>query len=500
MPKILIAECKQEVSTFNPVLSRYCDFNISFGQDLIDYHRTVRNEVGGALSVFEKHPKVELIPTYSAKAITSAGTLAAEDFARIAKELLEALRKAPPVDGVYFSMHGAMGAEGEDDPEGYLLQEARRILGERVPIVVSLDLHGILTDRMLRHADSIVAYHTYPHVDFFETGERAARLLLRIMAGEVKPVTARVKIPALVRGDELITATGLFGESIRFAQAIEASPGGLSAGMFIGNPFTDVLDLRTNAFVVTDGDEERACREAEQMAAGFWKHREKMQVPLTSLKDAVALAKETLQEKRGTAVLVDAADATSSGASGDSNAILRELVAQDYRGRALLPIVDPAAVKDAFAAGVGAEITTTVGGRLDPKRFIPHLVQAKVRLLSDGHFRSESYGEKWYSGETAVLDADNITLVVTSRAVSLYDRSLFYAHGQDPKRFDLVVVKSPHCQHHMFAAWCCRLINVDAPGSTSANLKSLGHTRCRRPIFPLDEGVEFTPKADVFRR
>src|SRR5258706_4492035 len=181
MPKILIAECKQEVSTFNPVLSRYCDFNVSFGQELIDYHRTVRNEVGGALSAFESHPKVELIPTYSAKAITSAGTLAAEAFTRVAKEFLEALRKSPAVDGVYFSMHGAMGAEGEDDPEGYLLQEARRILGERVPIVVSLDLHGILTDRMLQHADAIVAYHTYPHVDFFETGARAAKLLLRIM-------------------------------------------------------------------------------------------------------------------------------------------------------------------------------------------------------------------------------------------------------------------------------------------------------------------------------
>lgn len=500
MPKILIAECKQEVSTFNPVPSRYCDFNIAVGQQLIDYHRTCRNEVGGALSVLERQPNVELVPTYSAKAITSAGTLAAEDFGRIAQEFLEALRKAPPVDGVYFSLHGAMGAENEDDPEGFLLQEARKILGERVPIVVSLDLHGILTDRMLRHADAVVVYHTYPHVDFFETGERAARLLLKIVAGQVKPVTARVKIPALVRGDELITATGLFGESIRAAQAIEASAGGLSAGMFIGNPFTDVRELRTNSIVVTDGDEARACREAEQMAAGFWKHRQKMQVPLTSLKDAVALAKETLRKKVGTAVLVDAADATSSGASGDSNAVLRELVAQDYRGRALLPIVDSSAAKAAFAAGVGREITTTVGGELDPGRFIPHIIQAKVRLLSDGWFRSESYGEKWNSGETAVLEADNITLVVTSRAVSLYDRSLFYAHGQDPQKFDLVVVKSPHCQHHMFADWCGRLINVDAPGSTSANLKSLGHTHCQRPIFPLDEGVEFTAKADVFRR
>jgi microcystin degradation protein MlrC len=91
-------------------------------------------------------------------------------------------------------------------------------------------------------------------------------------------------------------------------------------------------------------------------------------------------------------------------------------------------------------------------------------------------------------------------VVATSRPVSLYDRSLFYAHGQDPQRFDAVVVKSPHCQHHMFAAWAAAMLNVDAPGSTSANLKRLGHTRCLRPIFPLDEGVEFQPQVQVYRR
>ena len=87
---------------------------------------------------------------------------------------------------------------------------------------------------MLEYCDAIVIYHTYPHIDFVETGARAARLLLRLLEGQVRPVTARVLIPALVRGDELITATGLFGGFIREAQAIEQSAGGLSAGMFIG--------------------------------------------------------------------------------------------------------------------------------------------------------------------------------------------------------------------------------------------------------------------------
>ncbi len=495
MRRILIAECIHEVSSFNPVPTRYDDFAIRQGADMIAYHRTVGSEVGGALQVFSA-ADVEVIPTYAARGITSGGTIPAVDFARLAAEFLEAIRQAPSVDGVYFALHGAMAATNEDDPEGYLLAEARKLLGEHVPLVASFDLHGVLTDRMLQHIDAAVIYHTYPHVDFLETGQRAARLLLRIMAGEVKPVTARVFIPALVRGDELITATGKFGRIIDEARALEESPAGLSAGMFIGNPFTDVPDLGCNSLVVMDGDRERAAREALRLAETFWEYRERMQARLTGLEESVRLAAATT----GTAVLMDAADATSSGAPGDSNAILRALLAAQYRGRALLPLVDPAAVTAARAAGIGGTIRTLVGGALDPARHQPLEITAQVRLLSDGRFRSESFGQEWYAGMTAVLEAENVTLVVTSRPVHLYDRSLFLAHGQDPQQFDLVVVKSPHCQPHMYADWCGRLINVDAPGATSANVRRLGHTRCHRPLFPLDGAVSFTPQPRLFGR
>ena len=496
MPRILIAECKQEVSTFNPHLSGYKDFGIRRGRELIEYHRTVRNEVGGALVVFEA-AGVEIVPAYSAFFISSGGTLAKAAWERIAAEFLDAIRAAPPVDGVYFCMHGAMASEEEHDPEGWLLSETRRILGDDIPIVVSLDLHGILTDRIVEHSDAIVAYHTYPHVDFFETGERAARLLLKIVAGEVKPVTAKVAIPALVRGDELITATGRFGECIRQAQAVESGPRGHSAGMFIGNPFTDVPALQTYSFVVTDNDIDLAKREALLIAAKFWEHHAVMQVPLVSLNEMARIA---LAHATGTIALVDAADATSSGASGDSNAILRKLMEAEYKGRTLLPIVDAAAVTVAFAAGIGGRLETTIGGTRDPGRFQPLRITATVRLLSDGRFRSESFGEEWLAGPTAVLESSNFTIVVSSNAINLYDRSFYFAHGQNPQNFDAVVVKSPHCQHHMYADWCEKMINVDAPGSSSANLPYLGHTRCPRPIFPLDKNVKFLPESRVFKR
>ncbi|MBZ0300446.1 MAG: MlrC C-terminal domain-containing protein, partial [Anaerolineae bacterium] len=224
--------------------------------------------------------------------------------------------------------------------------------------------------------------------------------------------------------------------------------------------------------------------------------RERLQAPLTSLPDAVALAQRTTN---GTVIFTDAADATSSGASGDSSAILQALRAAGYRGRTLIPFVDPPAVEAAFAAGVGGTVRTTVGGQMDP-RFARLPIEARVRLLSDGDFINESHGSTWHAGPTAVLEAANDTLVVTSRAVSLYDRSLFLAHGQNPQNFDLVVVKSPHCQPLFFVEWAAVNVHVDAPGATSANLRSLGHTRCTRPIFPLDEAVTFSPQVKIFRR
>jgi microcystin degradation protein MlrC len=493
--RVLIAECKQEVSTFNPVPSGYDDFVLSRGNDVIDFHDGLPSEVGGAMRVL-RSAGAEVIGTHSARAITSGGTLAAAAWDRIAGEFLTAIREATPVDAVFISMHGAMCAANEIDPEGYLLQEMRAILGESIPIVASLDLHGIVTDRMLRHADAVVAYHTYPHNDFAETGARAARLLLRIARGEVNPVTAMVRIPALVRGDELITETGLIGDRIRECQAIESSPGGLSAAMFWGNPFTDVPDLCSNSLVVTDGDPGRAAREAVAMAERFWADRDRMQAPLVSLEEAVRQATGA----PGTVILIDAADATSSGASGDSNAILRALIEHCFAGSGLIPIVDAPAVAAALSAGVGSTIRVTLGGTLDPTRFAPLAVEATVRMLSDGRFISESHGIEWYAGDTAVLEVGKHIVVATSRAVSLYDRSLFLAHGQDPTRFDVVVQKSPHCQHRFFAAWAERLIGVDAPGSTSANLPYLGHTRCARPMYPMEPGAPFSPAPLIFQR
>lgn len=495
MPRIMIAECKQEISSFNPVICAYDSFTVNTGAALFDYHNGIETEVSGALAVFQQRPDLDLIPAYGARA-TSAGPLAHESFERIASEFLHAVRRnAKGIDACYFSMHGAMGTTKELDPEGYLLQETRKIIGPDIPIVLSLDLHGILTARMLQHTNGLTLYHTYPHVDFADTGARAARLLLRILDEGVRPVVARVRVPALVRGNELITETGVYGQSIRYAQALEKQDGILAAGMMIGNPFTDVPELCSQSVVVTHGDPERAKREALQMAQDFWSRRMQMQPELIGVEAAIADAKT----RKGPVIFTDAADAPSSGAPGDSNALLAALIEHQYKGQALIPIVDAPAVQKALAAGVGHRVTVMLGGSLDP-RFKPVTLEATVDMLSQGQYISESWGNMQHAGLTAVLKSDNFTVIAVSRSISIVDRSLFLAHGQDPKRFDLIVVKSPHCQYEFFDAWAEKNYNTDAPGATSANLKTLGHTICQRPIVPLDSDVPFKPEAEVFSR
>lgn len=495
MRRILIVECMQEISSFNPVPSQYENFHIERGEELLR-HRGMNTSIGGALSVLEKRADIKVVPVFAARA-GSAGLLSGQGWSRLSRELLEAVEAAlAGIDGIYVSLHGAMGADGELDPEGFLLAEIRRMAGPRIPIVMSLDLHGILTDRMIRQVDGLAIYHTYPHVDFADTGERAARLLLDLLDGGRKPVVARVVIPALVRGDELITKSGCYGDLIRECQRIERDGAALSAGIMIGNPFTDVPELCSQVIVVTDGDSATATREVERIAREFWPQRFRMQGKLIPLERAIAQA-ATMQ---GPVTFTDAADATSSGATGDSSAILAALMKAGYPKRVLLQIVDPPAAAAAHEAGVGATIDIRLGGAMDMARYTPVGLTATVALLSNGSAKLETMKLALEAGPTAVLVSGNYTIVAMSRSVSLFDRAMYYANGLDPRDFDLIMVKSPHTEHHMYDMWVEKNFNIDAPGATSADLKSLGHTICARPTFPLDEGVEFEPRAVLYAR
>lgn len=483
--RVLLAAFIQETSSFNPVRTRYGDFHTCTGDDVRQVLAPTATEVGGALEVFDA-AGVE-VTTPMAAWCGSGGSVAETDLQRFLDEFSQTVAAAviDGCDGVYLALHGAMVGESEVDPEGALLQRVREHVGD-VPIVLSMDLHGILTDRMAEDCDAIVPFHTYPHVDQQQTGQRAARVLLQLLSG-TKTRQVRIRVPMLVRGDELLTATGFFGDLIQHCHRFEADPRGLAAGVLIGNPFTDVPDLRSNVTLTVDdaageAGMDWARKEALTIARLLWSNRQRLQAHLTPMDEAIGVAHAT----QGLCVFSDAADATSSGASGDSNHILRALLAAKFSGRALLTIVDAVAVEAAICVGVGNRTALTLGGRLDPERHSPFSVDAYVKALGDGEFTYED-GTGAIAGRTAVVRLGTaIHVLVTERPVNVMGRRLFLAHGLDPIGFDLVSMKSPNGFRTHYESIASRIVAVDAPGSTSANLHSLPYRQCPRPIFPLD--------------
>ena len=490
--RILLAGFIQETSSFNPVLTELADFQTCSGTDVRRVLGPTATEIGGALSVFDA-AGVDVLPAMAAWS-GSGGPVNEAALQQLLVSFDGAISRAVAggCDGVCLILHGAMAGQVEMDPEGALLTLVRRHVGHDVPVVISMDLHGILTDRMVALSNAILPFHTYPHTDHIETGQRAARVLLRLLGGAQAHVV-RIRLPMLVRGDELLTATGLFGEAIRRCQRFEADSRGLAAGVLIGNPFTDVPDLRSNVVLTVDraagaDAQDWARAEALHIAGFLWSRRQYLQAPLTGLDEAIRLARDT----DGLCVFSDAADATSSGASGDSNHILRGLMADHFPRRALLTIVDAPAVLAAINSGVGSRTTLSLGGSLDPGRHPPLQVEAYVRSIGDGEFSYED-GTRAHGGRTAVLiigahlvPDGGIHVLVTERHVHVMGRRLFQAHGLNPEEFDLVSMKSPNGFRVHFESIAARIIPVDVPGSTSANLHSLPYRNCPRPIFPLD--------------
>ena len=483
MKRVLLAKFNLEVGSFNPHRTQYGDFTVHRGAGLMEALRGSNSTLAGNIDILADRADIEMVPTYGAWCNTTGGLVEAAAMDRLIDELLAAVQSHAPAAAVCLSLHGAMAGENEADPEGRVVAGIRQIVGA-VPIVAAMDLHGVISQRLVEAADALVFLHTYPHTDMRDTGRRAARLLLRQLDGEVKPTTARVQIPLLARGDELITASGRFGQAIRRCQEIEASPQGLAAGVVIGNPFTDVPDLQSNALVTTHDDPHLAQGLALELARFMWANRPYWIPQLTPLQQAVALAAET----RGLTVFSDAADSTASGATGDSNAILRGLLEFNFSKRALVPVVDAPAVEAAFAAGVGAHLTLPLGGTIDPQRFTPVELPLYVKSLSDGAFTTED-GYAVPPSRTAVLTSANLTLLVSQRVIPVVGRRVYQTQGHDPTDYDLVVCKSPNGFRTHYQEIAARIVAVDVPGSTSANLKTLPYRHCVRPIFPLDEDV-----------
>jgi microcystin degradation protein MlrC len=384
-----------------------------------------------------------------------------------------------------------MVPEGLDDGEGDLIAAVRQAVGPDVPIAVTLDLHGNLSSAMVTHASVLHGYKTYPHVDMAERGEEAAARLMDVIAGRIRPTAAFRKPPLLPPLGNQGTARGPMRRLYDLAGEMERDPRVISISVFAGFPFADIPDAGLGIYVVTDNDQALAEQLAEKVARVAWEHRHEFLHTALPVKDAVAKA---LAAEGRPIVLADMADNTGGGAAGDGTEILRELVRVGARSTVVACLWDPAAVLACVKSGVGGRITLEVGGKVDDRHGAPLRVTGTVRTLSDGRFVHKGpmmRGLPGRLGTTAVLDVDDIKVILISYRWQTLDPEMIRFVGIDPTAEKVVVVKSTIHYRAAFEPLAKEIIEVDAPGLSSSNLTRFRFERVRRPIFPLDPETTF---------
>jgi microcystin degradation protein MlrC len=495
--RIAVGQLWQESNTFNPIPTTRADFEqfgIVRGADLVEQMADT-NELGGFIqSLWHWPERPEIVGLVRLPAWPS-GAATFDTFTWIRREMTDALRRALPVDAVLLALHGALVAEQAPDVEGEVLYAFREIIGPSVPLAATLDLHANITERMVRSADALVLYHTAPHIDVFETGQRGAAVLWRILVDGVRPVTAFQKMPLVVPAERANTQDqASVSYSLRERlQALEREPGILSAGLATVQPWLDISEMGSSVIVVSEGDGEGARKICADFAAEVWRRRREYLPELVSVADGVRSAHE---EPDGLVVLSDSADATTSGATGDSTVVLRELLKYDWPRPALVTLVDPDVVELARQHGVGAEMTTEVGGKRDPRSSQPLRVTARVQQLFEARFLLSGHLARNMPidmGRSAVLRCGQVHLVVTSRSGPHFAPQLFETAGLDPFAAGVLVAKSPCGFRAAYAPHARKILVVRAPGCAPSDFGNYAYRNISRPMWPWDEMETWTP-------
>ncbi|MFO0871700.1 MAG: M81 family metallopeptidase [Pirellulales bacterium] len=497
--RIAIAELAQETDSFSTLLAELAEFSaygLYRGDEIVSRIRG-SGPLGGLLEVAATvNRPLTWVPLVRAWA-GAGGRIRDTVFHQLRSELAAGLRDAGPLDAVFLAMHGAASSETEDDVEGAVLEEVRRIVGPEVPIVVPLDHHANITQRMIDHADLLVGHETQPH-DTVATGRKAAHLMFRLLQREIAPVVCWQKIPLITPQDQFLTAAGPMKTWFDRARQWEQHPRVLDVSPYPMQPWLDVAEGGWSVVVHTDGDPELATQVTTDMASLAWKLRDEYwRSERVAVGEAVRRAGAA---KQGLVILSDTGDSVYGGAPGDNTTLLAELLAQAVPGPALIPVVDPQAVEQAHQAGVAADVKLTLGGRNDCLFCQPVTVEARVTALSAGVAVEIAERGVCQLGRTALLTVGGLRIVLLEERSFAINHPMLYWHlGVDVATAQLVVVKTAS-NFQFFAPWRRDLIRVDTPGTTQSNLGAFDWRHLPRPIAPFDSLVGWQPTPAWGRR
>ena len=501
--RLLLATMSHETNTFSPVptkLDRFCRTGTHplRGQEAIDFYRGTGTCMGGYLAVADEIGAEVVVPVCASA--PPSGPVDSDAYETFCSLITDAVAQGG-FDAIWLDLHGAMVAERFEDGEGELLRRIRAI-DPKTPLCVAYDMHANVFDAMVSTAQIVTGYQTYPHIDQKQTAERAARALLRVMRGEVKPISAWGAAPMLPH--VMAQGTHMFPNKDLQAMcaAWEASGRALAANLFVGFPHADVSMAGLSAVVVTDNNPADAQAMVDELLSFAWNARRDFMFDIEPLEKSVARAKELVAPGQLPVVMLDHYDNCSSGGTMDTTDVLREIIRQDLDDVVFFGIYDPEAVAQAIQAGIGATVTLTIGAKLPmpqlPVASSPLTVTGTVQTISAGRFRLKAGltpGLQIFMGNTVVLDTGKVQIVLLTRHIEPNAREMLQVLGIDPATKKVVAIKSRVHWRGDMGKIAREVVECAGVGVCTSDYGQLTFKNVRRPVFPLDPDLRWNHPA-----
>lgn len=488
--KILIARLNHETNTFSPVPTPLSAFAPTYGEAAYGANAGMRTAMAAFIDL-ARSAGATLVTPLSATANPS-GPVQAQAYYALTERIVHA---APGCDAILLDLHGAMVAQNSADGEGDLLARVRAA-APGVPIAVALDLHGNITQKIIDNADVVVGFKTYPHVDMYETGEHAGRLLLAMLQGRQQYSVRWRQLPLM---SHTLRSTTLYGAMRRAVQAARlAEHEGMPAvSVFSGFSLSDIEAPCVSVVVTglhTPDGMAAAQAVADRIAEQIWAERAQFVYASEPLAVSLARAQALAADATRPVLLLDHSDNCMSGGTCDTMDVLQAALAQGLHDIAVGPLCDPQAVGAMIEAGLGSAVRLALGNKVPLTQMglvkQPVSVQGTVRAISDGEYTASGpiyTGQRCSMGRTVLLDIGIARIVVTERPHEPFDLGVFRCVGLDPCAHRFLLLKSRMYCRPVFEPLAQALVECDSPGPTSSDYALFAFTRVKHPVFPLDQ-------------
>ncbi|WP_116135033.1 M81 family metallopeptidase [Tropicimonas sp. IMCC34043] len=463
--RIALGGIHTECSTYSPLIQTAEDFTVAEGAGLAA-------ELRLALP-----PEVDVAPLFHARSVPG-GPVAAETWAAFRGDFLARLAAALPVDGVLLVMHGAIHVAGMEDAEGDWIGAVRDLVGPDLPIAVSYDLHGNLTQRIVDAIDIFAAFRTAPHIDVTETRNRALTMLLGHLNGGSRPMVGWCPVPVLMPGERSSTEDSPARELYARLPAEDTRPGVSDANLLVGYVWADT-PRATAAAVVTGTDPAAVLASCSRLGQSYWDARAQFDFgvttgPLAHCLDLAAAA------TTGPAILADSGDNPTGGGVGDRADVLALMRARGMRGAVFAGIADAPAAQAAAAAGTGATLALTIGGSLGSP--CPRVSGAAtvLQILGDGRLLE------------VLVDFEGLRVILTARRRPFHDLADFRRFGIEPATERLIVVKSGYLSPDL-APLAAPALMALTDGAVNQDMAALSNRHRPAPSYPFQQDFGWSP-------